>query len=151
MRKLSSVFYMWVGFGCAAVATLCMFLPFLSREGGSYNAIPFFYNGSFGTFENGAWASLLGFMLILAGGIALAVIALPFIQPSAKVEKIVLISSIAALVIGTVLALMLKPLYCMANDGVSYALGSYLVGFYFTLILSLLAIASAVIALLLDW
>ena len=150
MKKLSSVFYMWVGFGTGIIATLAMFLPFIARDGGTYRATSFFFNNTF-DFEKGAWPSFVGFMLILVAAIALGVMALPFLQPSAKVEKIVLISAAGCALVGTILAVLLKSLYGAFNPDIAYSLSNYLAGFYFTLIFGLLTVASTVVAIVLDW
>ena len=150
MKKLSSVFYMWVGFGTGLIATLSMFLPYIGRDGGIYRATSFFFNNSFG-FEKGAWPSFIGFMLILVAAIGLGVMALPFLQPSAKVEKIVLISVAGCALVGTILAVLLKPIYGGFNPDISYSLSNYLAGFYFTLIFGLLTVAASVMAIVLDW
>lgn len=151
MRKYSSIFYMWIGFGAGIIATLSMFMPYLSREGGIYRATSFFYNNNWG-FEKGAYLSLVGFIFILLAAIGLGALALPFVQPSAKVKKLILISLICLSFSGMLFALLLKPIYAGLNPTVPYyVLGHYLAGFYFTLIFGLFTTASGVVALLLDW
>lgn len=152
MRKLSSVFYMWVAFAFGVIAVLAMFLPTMTKDGGDIcRATSFFWNFAD---EKGAWPAFAGYMLILVGAIASAVIALPFVQPSVKVEKIVLISSIVAIAVGTIAVGLLQVEYSLFNGNrVGFELSNltYLVGWYFTVVSGVIAVAADVIALKLDW
>lgn len=150
-EKLSSVFYMWVAFALGAIAVLFMLTPVLVDENANYvSATSVFWNNGL---HNGAWPAFIGYMLILVGSLASAIIALPIIQPSAKVEKIVLISSIAAMVIGLVAVGLLQIEYSGFNKGVDFSLDKlhYLWGWYVSMFAGLAAIAMDVVALKLDW
>lgn len=149
MKKLSSVFYMWIGLGLSVLAVLMMFVPFASFDGGTTVAARHLF-WSEGT-EGGAWPAFIGYMLILAGGIALGIIALPFIQISTKVEKAVLFTSGAFILVGAVLSCLITVEYS-AMGGTFYGNFDYfLPGFYLTLFFSLGALAMDAIALILDW
>jgi hypothetical protein len=156
MKKLSSVFYMWFGFGSAIVSVLAMFLPFLIVNNDIRQATYFFFDGPLGL-SLGAWPSFVGFMLILVAGLALGVMALPFLVPSAKLEKIVLISAVALLVVGIVLVSLTGVLYEYLNTAVIgnptdvFIFEYNQAGYYISLIGAALASASGVVALVLDW
>jgi len=152
MKKVSSVFFMWMGFALAIVATLAMFIPFQEIYAASRSAADLFFGNT--AIPNGAWPAFVGYMLLLLGGIALAIMALPVLQPSAKTEKIVLISSIAAIVVGVIL-ISLTPVWLVEfnrliawNNG---SIGWFLPGWYITVILGLGAAVMAVMAAKLDW
>ena len=148
MKKLSSVFYMWVGLGLGVLAVLMMFIPFASYDGGfTLSASGMFWGmGSYG----GAWPSFVGYMLILVGALSMGVMALPFIQPTIKAEKIVLISSAAAILVGVILVGLTSVWYSAFNGAYDH-LDYFLPGFYLTLFFSLGAIAMDAMALWLDW
>ena len=149
MKKLSSVFYMWIGLGLGVLSVLMMFVPFACFDGGTIIAARHMF-WSVGT-EVGAWPGFVGYMLILVGALMTGFMALPFIQPTIKMEKIVLISSAALVLIGTVLACLVTVEYS-AMGGSFYGVFNYFhVGFYLTIIFSLGNIAMDVIALVLDW
>lgn len=150
MKKLSSVFYMWFGFGSAIVSVLAMFLPFLIVNNDIRQATYFFFDGPLGL-SLGAWPSFVGFMLILVAGLALGVMALPFLVPSAKLEKIVLISAVALLVVGIVLVSLTGVLYEYLNPTDVFIFEYNQAGYYISLIGAALASASGVVALVLDW
>lgn len=96
-------------------------------------------------------------MLILVAGLALGVMALPFLVPSAKLEKIVLISAVALLVVGIVLVSLTGVLYEYLNTAVIgnptdvFIFEYNQAGYYISLIGAALASASGVVALVLDW
>ena len=149
MKKLSSVFYMWIGLALGVIAVLMMFIPFAVYDGGTVIAARHMFWG-LGT-EGGAWPAFVGYMLILVGAIAMGVMALPFIQPTIKAEKIVLISSGSLILLGTILACLVTVLYPLMG-GTYYANFNYFhAGFYLTLVFGLGAVAMDVIALVLDW
>mgnify|MGYP003292534946 CR=1 FL=1 len=155
-EKLSSVFYMWVAFACGVLAVLFMFAPVMTNEYTTYvNATQLFWNDSIDYTPSvyGAWPSFVGYMLILVGAIASGVVALPIIQPSAKVEKIVLISSIACMVVGLVAVGLLQVIYSGFNSGVMFGIDrlTYLWGWYVTMSLGVIAVAMDCVALKLDW
>ena len=148
MNKLSSVFYMLFGLGFAVLAVLMMFVPMASLSNGYIvsGAQMFWGKGVNG----GAWPAFVGYMLILVGGLTMGVMALPFIQPSTKTEKIVLISAGAAIFIGAVLVGLIFVEYS-ANNGYYKNLDYFHAGYYLTLAFSAIALASDVVALVLDW
>ncbi|MFA7032082.1 MAG: hypothetical protein WC201_00750 [Bacilli bacterium] len=155
MKKLSSIFYMWFGFGAAIASVLAMFLPFIRVDNADKPATFFFFNGV-GGLTYGAWPSFVGFMLILVAGLALGIMALPIVQPSAKMEKIVLISAFVSLVVGFFLVAFMGVMYTWLNTSViahptSPIITYYLAGFYITLICAGLAAVANFIALKLDW
>ena len=149
MKKLSSVFYMGVGLGLGILSVLMMFVPFARYDGNTIIAARhmFWRVGESG----GAWPAFVGYMLILAGALMMGVMALPFIQPTIKAEKIVLISSAAAILLGAILV-GLAPVEYQLLGGTFYNNFDYFhVGFYLTMVFSLGAIAMDVVALVLDW
>ena len=149
MKKLSSVFYMWLGLGLGIIAVLMMFIPFACYDGGTVVAARHLFWGE-GT-EGGAWPAFVGYMFILVGALAMGVMALPMIQPTIKTEKIVLITSGALILVGLILASLITVEYPLLG-GTFYGHLDYLhIGFYLTLVFSLGAIAMDVIALVLDW
>lgn len=143
--RFDSVFYMWSSFGLAVAATLMMFVPTLVIESQPYNIVS--------AFEN-VWPSFIGYMLILLGGIITGVIALPFIQISFKLEKIVLIISTSLYCLGMALVMLCVVWYCLSvygNADYIYHAGYYVqAGGYITAVLTVLAMCSNVRALLLD-
>lgn len=151
-NKLSSVFFMWFAFGLGLLAVLGMSLPTMTSDGGDFHrAVAFFWDiGD----EKGAWPAFVGYMLILLAALASGVVALPFVQISEKVEKIVLISSIAAFAIGTLAVGLLQVEYAAFNDfRVGFELSDikYLAGWYITVISGIIATGMDVVALKLDW
>ncbi len=148
MKKLSSVFYMLFGFGFAVLAVMMMFVPMASLSNGSIlsAAQMFWGKGVYG----GAWPAFVGYMLILAGGLTMGIMALPFIQPSTKTEKIVLISAGATILAGMALVGLIFVEYS-ANNGYYKTLDYFHAGYYLTLAFSAIAVAADVIALVLDW
>lgn len=151
-KKLSSVFYMWFAFGLGIISVLVMFAPFMTNEYGDVtSANGFFWNDGP---TNGAWPVFVGFMLILVSAIASGVIALPFIQISEKLEKIILISSISAFVVGAIMIGLLPVMYSSLNGAkVGFELSDFtlLGGWYVSLITAVAAAVFNVIALKLDW
>ena len=144
---------MWMAFAVGVIAVLAMFAPTMfNNDTGIESASAYFWN--YGDSIKGAWPAFVGYMLILAASLASAVIALPFVQPSAKVEKIVLISSIVALGIGLVAVGLLQVEYSLMNSGnVGYTLNDlvYYPGWYITIVFGAIALAMDVIAVKLDW
>ena len=149
MKKLSSVFYMYFGAGSAMLAVLAMFLPCVSVDGTIKQAAACFWNSGAGNIH-GAWVSFIGFMLVLLAGLALFVLALPFMQPTAKQEKLLLISSLALFVVGGFLVILLPVFYQSANPVFVSSVVPY-PGLYIFLFLDLITIACNVMALVLDW
>lgn len=147
-KQLSSVFYMWMGFAFAIIAVLSMFLPFITVDTDTVAIKSFFFNDNAGLVK-GAWPCFMGYMFILVGGLAMGVMGLSIIQPSAKVEKIVLISAGALILVGTILALLFKPIYLGLNP--ESDVGDPLVGFYFTLVFGAAAVGMDATAIVLDW
>lgn len=150
-EKLSSVFYMWVAFALGVIAVLFLFTPVLLDEYDCYvNATSIFWNDGI---HNGAWPAFIGYMLILVGAIASAIIALPIVQPSAKVEKIVLISSIGCMVVGLIAVGLLQVEYSALNDGIEFELDNlkYLWGWYVTMGCGVVAVGMDCVALKMDW
>lgn len=150
MKKLSSTFYMWFGFGVAMAAVLAMFLPCLKTIDVE-QACSLFWNKPYQ--YNGAWPSFVGYMLILLGGIAMGVIAFPTLEISAETEKIVLISAGVAILLGTILALLEGPFLAMMNpnSGTRFVNIVYYPGMYITGVLGVGAVAFDVVAVKLDW
>ena len=143
--KLDSVVYMWISFGLIFLATLMMFVPTFVAQSQPYNIVT--------SFEF-AWPSFIGYMLILVGGLATGVLALPTVQPSYGGEKLVLLISSVLEVIGVTLVMLAVVWWCLLNYGnadyVTHS-GYYLhAGSYITASLSALAIACNVRALILD-
>lgn len=149
MKNLSSVFYMWVGLGLGVLSVLMMFVPFAVYDGGY--VIPARYLFWASGVSGGAWPAFVGYMLILVGALMMGVMALPFIQPTIKAEKIVLISSAAAILIGLILVGLISVEYPLLGGTFYSHLDYFHAGFYLTLVFGLGAIAMDVIALVLDW
>ena len=152
-NKLDSVVFMWISFGLTLLAVLMMFVPAFIAEGQTYNAISGFFNSESGTYK-GAWPAFIGYMLILAGGLATGVLALPTIQPSYGAEKLTLLIASVLEAIGIFLVMMCVVWWCLLNYGnVDYVThsgyhlhaGSYICGS-----LSILAILCNIRALFLD-
>ena len=151
-NKLSSVFYLWFAFGLGLLAVLMMFVPTLTNEFGDITSAKALFFPSYG--PKGVWPTFVGFMLILAAALASGIIALPFVQPSAKVEKIVLISSIAALVIGAISIGLISVFYGAFNNfDVGFELESFKFypGYFLALAFSVAAAVMDFIAVKLDW
>ena len=108
MKKLSSVFYMWVGLGFGLLAVLMMFVPFVKMSGDILAAKSLFFGNEV---YGGAWPSFVGFMFILVGALMMGIMALPMIQPSSQTEKIVLISAGVLLLVGGILVGLIHVLY----------------------------------------
>ena len=149
MKKLSSVFYMWVGLGLGVLAVLMMLVPFARYDGVSTIAARHMF-WSVGE-SGGAWPAFMGYMFILAGALMTGVMALPFIQPSIKAEKIVLISSAALIFVGAILVGLISVEYPLLGGTFYTHLDYFHVGFYLTMVFSAGAIAMDVVALVLDW
>lgn len=149
MKKLSSVFYMWIGFAAGILAVLMMFLPCLAFNSGNtiVSAKDLFWGE--GT-AGGAWPAFVGYMLILFGSLITGILALPFIQPTVKAEKIVLISSAICLLAGAVLVGLIKVEY-FANNGYYRYFSYYAAGYFITLSLAAITFICDIIALMLDW
>ena len=149
MKKLSSVFYMGVGVAISLLAVLTMHLPFLQVDGSIVSASSIFWSSGAGTIK-GAWPAFVGFMLILASAIALLILALPYVQPSAKVEKIVLISVLTFQIVGAILVLFVGVIYSSMNP-IEVSTVSLCPGWFIFLVLMLLDLGCSVMALVLDW
>ena len=149
MRKLSSVFYMWIGLACGIIATLMMFVPFANYDGGTIVAASHLFWGM--GQSGGAWLSFVGYMFILVGSIAMGVMALPVIQPSIKAEKIVLISCGIVILVGTILVGLTTVEYAALGGTLYDHLEYFMPGFYLSLFFAIAAITMDVIALVLDW
>jgi len=147
MRKVSSVVFMWIAFGIGVIAVLMMFTPAVNAGGTNYSATSCFFDSASGL-AKGAWTCFVGYMLILAATIVNAVLGLPMVQPSAKTEKIVLISSIAAYVIGIVLVMTVAAVLTSLNNLVMCYLQA---GSYLAMSFSILCIVCDCVALKLDW
>ena len=149
MKNLSSVFYMWVGLGLGILSVFMMFVPFAVYDGGTVIAARHMFWG-LGE-SGGAWPAFVGYMLILVGALMMGVMALPFIQPTIKGEKIVLISSAAAILVGAILVGLITVEYPLLGGTFYNNFDYFHVGFYLTMVFSLGAIAMDVVALVLDW
>jgi len=150
--KLSSTFYKWFAFGLGIVSVLAMFLPFMTNEDLAVKDAPSFF-WDIGTIK-GAWPAFVGFMLILAGSIAIGVLATPFFNFKEKVEKIVLISSLAAMFVGVILVIFLQGMYSGFNGGkTGWQLSdfTYQAGFYISVFAGVGAIGMGGVAVALDW
>ena len=140
---------MWVGLGLGVLSVLMMFVPFAVYDGGTIIAARHMF-WSLGE-SGGAWPAFVGYMLILLGALMMGVMAMPFIQPTIKAEKIVLISSIAAILIGAVLVGLITVEYPLLGGTFYSNLDYFHVGFYLTMVFAIGAIVMDVIALVLDW
>ncbi len=148
MKKLSSIFYLWLGFGLSLLTLLMINVPIASYDGG-FTLAPksmFFGDGYYG----GAWLAFVGYMLVLVGGLISMVIALPFVQPTYKLERVLLIVAASLTFVGLILVALITVEYKMANG--QYMNLDYLhVGWYLSMVFGLGAMAMELIALKLDW
>ena len=150
--RLDSVVYMWISFGLILIAVLVMFVPLYAAEGQVFSATN---NGGFfgNAVHEGAWPSFIGYMLILVGGLATGVLALPMIEPSYQLEKLVLIIASALEFLGVGLVMTSVVWYCILNgqpELITHS-GYYLMaGSYITLSFATLAICCNARAIFLD-
>lgn len=152
--KASSVVYMWIAFGCGFIAWLMMFCPALNdtvRGNGPIAATSIFFP-SMGGVTQGAWPAFIGYMLVIFAMLANGILALPFVQPSAKTEKIVLFSSLGAEFVGLVLVSLISVEYCGLNGSWTSLAGSYIMGGTITFIVfDVLMMAATGLAIHQDW
>lgn len=148
MKRLSSIFYMWMSFAIGLIAVLMMFVPMAVYDGGFVVSARSLFFGD--GYNGGAWLAFLGYMLILLASIGVAILALPVITPSAKVEKIVLISASALVLLGAIFVALIQVNY-KANGGVYQNFEHFHVGYYLTLLFSLGCIGLNTYAMILDW
>ena len=137
-----------MSFALGVLAVFMMFVPMAVYDGGFIISAKTMFFGD--GYNGGAWLSFVGYMLILAASIGVGVLALPVIEPSAKVEKIVLISASALVLVGAILVALIQNFYS-ANNGVYQNFEHFHVGYYLTLIFSAGAIGMNTVALALDW
>lgn len=151
--SLSSVVFMWIGVGLAIIATLMMFVPGIQGGSIASSAAIFWGPVTAGVYSQavnvGAWPAFVGYMLILLGGLILAVLALPFVQPSAKAEKITCIVSGICLLAGAVLVFLTTTIFVSLN-GLDAKLYTQLAGPYIAGSLALLALGCDVAVIILD-
>lgn len=148
--KLSSAVFLWIGAGLVLIAMIMIGVPAIEVDG-TRNSGQIFWD-FIPTFK-GVWPMFVGYMLVLVAGLLMAVIAIPTFQPSAGVEKIILIIAGAMLVIGIVLICLFKVLFVVMNgwaSSYSDVLTLY-PGPFIAAALALLALGCDVTALALDW
>lgn len=155
-ETMSSVVYMWIAVGCLFIAWLMMFAPAGYQTinpliGQVVPATSIFFTNSSGTIQ-GAVPAFVGYMFVIVAMLALAVLALPFVQPSAKVEKIVLISSLVLEFVGLLMVSMILIEYCGLNGRIEFLKTCYLKGGTISFIVfDILAIGCTTMATVLDW
>ena len=148
--KLSSAVFLWIGAGLVLIAMIMIVVPALDIQG-IKNSGELFWNQT-GLYD-GVWPMFVGYMLVLVAGLLMAVIAIPTFQPSAGVEKIILIIAGAMLVIGIVLICLFKVMF-VAINGWASGYGDVLTlypGPFIAAALAFLALGCDVTALALDW
>ena len=150
--RLDSVACMWISFGLIVVAVLMMFVPLYTIEGQVLSATV--NGGFFGNYSHdGAWPAFLGYMLILGGGLMTAVLAMPFVQPSYFVEKLILIFASALEFIGVALVVTVVVWYCLINgqpELITHSGYALHAGGYITAVFTVLAIFYNVKAIVID-
>lgn len=148
--KISSVVFLWIGAGLAIIAMIMIGVPAIEVDG-TKNSGQIFWD--FVPTFKGVWPMFVGYMLVLVAGLLMAVIAIPTFQPSASVEKIVLIIAGAMLVLGIVLICLFKVVFVAINgwaSGYSDVLSLY-PGPFIAAGLAFLALGCDITALALDW
>ncbi|MGM9874132.1 MAG: hypothetical protein ACI31G_04405 [Bacilli bacterium] len=150
-KSISSVGLMWIGLLFSALAILMMFIPSLSMMNGKiYNASQIFFNSADG-FINGSWPTFVGYMLIVVALIEVFIIALPPVEISIKVEKIVLISAVCLTIVGAVIVMLTQLWFSLTNGMIdSFSKLTTLPGPYLTLAFSIVASVLNVLALRKD-
>ncbi len=147
-EKLSSVVFLWIGFGLVVVTMIMIAVPALDFQGVK-NSADIFWDS---TGVKGNWPLFVGYMAIFVAGILMVVTALSFVQPTALVEKIILFTAGALLIVGIVLLSCSKEIF-LAINGLSHMAKYYdaLPGPYIGAGLAGLALVADGFAIALDW
>lgn len=151
--KLNSVIFMSIGCVIAIIAVLLMFAPGLEIINGVYSSADFFWNKDGANLSVGAWPIFVGYMLMLVGGLILGAIALPVVKISSKLEKVLLIIAILALLIGSIGIMFIKEIALLMNSVPSsmYSLYSTCAGPYVAGSFGLVSAICGGISLAFDW
>lgn len=150
--KLNSVMFLWIGFGLAIVTMIMIAIPAIEIPIlGIKNSAEIFWDQSPGM--KGNWPLFVGYLAILLGGLMMGFTALSFVQPSALVEKIILIAAGVLFVLGIVLLASFKEIYMSMNDitGTAQKLVDAHPGPYIGAGLAGGALVADAVALALDW
>ncbi|MCQ2814945.1 MAG: hypothetical protein MJ227_01455 [Bacilli bacterium] len=166
IKDLPSTVFMIIGFVLAALSVLMMFAPALKIGGNNLNAVQLFWNEPLEgvrnrmlddinnlNVQNGAILSFVGYMLIVLGAVIMGVMALPFVQPSARGEKIVLGLAGLSLLAGMIMVFTIGNQFYSVNPdlarfGISVTLegGTVVAGIF-----AILAFGCDAFAMYLDW
>lgn len=153
MKKLSKIFTseicMWIASFFAILALIMMFVPAI--DGRYVNSLAdIFFNRPGADISIGIWPSFLGYMLILLALVILIIMALPFVKPTLKIEKIILIFTIIILIIGAILVILSYNLVFWMNTNLIKQLYAPLAGGYLSGIFALIASGFTIYGLKLD-
>lgn len=148
-EKLNSVVFLWIGLALAVVTMIMIAVPAIDFQGVKNSAAVFWDTMGM----KGNWPLFVGYMAILVGGILMGVMALSFVQPSALVEKIILITAGVLLIVGIVLLSSSREIFFALNEIPSsmYKIYDPLPGPYIGAGLAGLALIADGVALALDW
>lgn len=151
-KVITSETMMLIGFLFAVLAISMMFVPAI--DGKIINSsVDIFFDRPGADIRVGVWPVFVGYMLITLGGIILLIMALPFVKPTLKLEKAILIITIILLTAGAVLCFITYNLVIIMNNFSSGLQNVYspLAGPYLAGIFSLISAGCTVWALKLDW
>jgi hypothetical protein len=147
-EKLSSVVFLWIGFGLVLVTMVFIAAPAIEVEfEGVVNSAAIFWRRV--PVWVGNWPMFVGYMSILVGGILMGSMALSFVQPSALTEKIILLVAGGLLLLGVILVFCFKETFFAVNGWESVR--DVYWGPYVAASIATLALACDGVALALDW
>ncbi len=154
-RRVTSVTIMIICIVLLFLAALCMFFPnIITPRGGTPSAADIFWPGSKKAYDvnyNGIWPVFIGYMFIFLCGVGTLIIALPVIQITYKLEKILLITFTALEVVGAILVALINVFYCGLNDYMAQLMDTeFYWGAYLAVIFTLVAAGLNIFALYLD-
>lgn len=147
-EKLSSVVFLWIGFGLVLVTMVFIAFPAIEVEfEGIVTSADIFWRRV--PVWVGNWPMFVGYMSILVGGILMGSMALSFVQPSALTEKIILLVAGGLLLLGVILVFCFKETFFAVNGWESVR--DVYWGPYVAASIATLALACDGVALALDW
>lgn len=148
-EKLNSVVFLWIGFGLVLLTMIFIAAPAIEHGfEGVVNSAAIFWK-RVPSWEHGNWPMFVGYMSILVGGILMGVMALSFVQPSALVEKVILLSAGVLLLLGIILVFCFKQTFFAVNGWESVR--DVYWGPYVAASIACLALVCDGVALALDW
>jgi hypothetical protein len=148
-EKINNTLFLWIGVGLVVLTMIMIGIPAIEVDG-TRNSGEIFWNQV--ASWQGSWPLFLGYMLVLAAGISMGLIAIGVINIDQLMQRIILICAAVLLLIGAILMFAFKEIFLeingwsqMANIYKTYA-GPYIAGS-----LSVVASLSAITAIALDW